>query len=326
MRTGLTISVGMHVAALIYGLVSISAKPFDTPPTDSMPVDIISESEFSQLRAGAKDAPKPEAPKPVVEKVDTPKPAEDLKAKVTEKQEVTASAAETPPPPPVEAKPEPKPEPKPAPQAKAEPQPNEPEPKQQPDKADPIAEALKKDEAKKPEEKKAEAKPPTPTPPKRPEPPKPVAQKPPQPQESKFDADKIAALLDKRAPQRHAAAGEVLNRTAALGSATGNAPQLSQSELDALRARLRSVWIVPVGAAAAETLRLEVRMRLKTDGTLAAPPEVLTSGSGPYFNAARESAVRAVFRGQPYDMLRPQTYETWKDIVVTFDPREMFGG
>ena len=44
------------------------------------------------------------------------------------------------------------------------------------------------------------------------------------------------------------------------------------------------------------------------------------------FNTARDSAVRAVFRGQPFDMLKPEHYDTWKDIEVTFDPRDMFHG
>jgi colicin import membrane protein len=42
--------------------------------------------------------------------------------------------------------------------------------------------------------------------------------------------------------------------------------------------------------------------------------------------ASRDSAIRAVFRGQPFDMLRPETYEEWKDIEITFDPRDMIRG
>ena len=30
--------------------------------------------------------------------------------------------------------------------------------------------------------------------------------------------------------------------------------------------------------------------------------------------------------GQPYNMLRQESYETWKDVEITFDPRQMFGG
>ena len=53
---------------------------------------------------------------------------------------------------------------------------------------------------------------------------------------------------------------------------------------------------------------------------------VLTSGKSPLFIAARDSAIRALFRGQPYDMLKPEHYEQWKDVEITFDPRDMIRG
>jgi colicin import membrane protein len=53
---------------------------------------------------------------------------------------------------------------------------------------------------------------------------------------------------------------------------------------------------------------------------------VLSSGNGTLYNSARDSAVRAVFQGQPFTMLKPEHYETWKDIEVTFDPRDMIRG
>jgi len=39
-----------------------------------------------------------------------------------------------------------------------------------------------------------------------------------------------------------------------------------------------------------------------------------------------ESAKRAILSCQPFTMLRADTYQLWKDIEITFDPREMFGG
>jgi colicin import membrane protein len=42
--------------------------------------------------------------------------------------------------------------------------------------------------------------------------------------------------------------------------------------------------------------------------------------------AAALSAVRAVQLGQPFNMLRPEHYEQWKDIEITFDPRDMIRG
>ena len=183
------------------------------------------------------------------------------------------------------------------------------EPQPQP-KPDPIAEKLKKQEQQKQEAKKE------PLPPK----------KPPQKQQPKFDADKIAALLDKREPQRNAAAGETLSSTPTLGTAMGNAAHLSQSEIDALRSRLMSLWNPPVGIQNPEEFIIRIRIRLDKTGKLSAPPVVLSSGSGSLYNSARDSAVRAVFQGQPFTMLRPDHYEIWKDIEVNFDPRDMFRG
>ena len=59
------------------------------------------------------------------------------------------------------------------------------------------------------------------------------------------------------------------------------------------------------------------------DGTLDGWPMLVSSGKSPLSIAARESAARALNRGQPYDMLRPENYELWKDIEITFDPRDM---
>ena len=186
-----------------------------------------------------------------------------------------------------------------------------PAPPPQP-KPDPIADKIKH-----PDEKQETAKAePQPLPPKRP----------PMKPQPKFDADKIAALLDKREPQRVAATGSEVNPAPSLGTAMGNASKLSQSEIDALRARLMALWNPPVGIQNPEQLIVRVRIRLGRDGRVSSPPIVLSSGNGTMYNTARDSAIRAIFRGQPFDMLKPEHYETWKDIEVTFDPKDMFGG
>ena len=65
------------------------------------------------------------------------------------------------------------------------------------------------------------------------------------------------------------------------------------------------------------------RIKLKPDGTLDGWPTLVSSGKSPVAVAARESAARAINRGQPFDMLKPENYELWKDIEITFDPRDM---
>jgi colicin import membrane protein len=307
MKPGLTISALGHTAALLWAVVSFGAKPYDAMPVDSLPVDIISAAEFSQLTAGSKAGNKAIEPKPLVEKLAAPKPSDNPAPKVAEKPEIVTASALMP-----EAPPEPKVvEPKPATQPKPEPKPQEAEKKSEP-KTDPIAEALKKEESKKPEPKKEEAKIPVPQ------------KKPPQP---KFDPRQIEqklALLDKRTPQRQAAAGEVLNTTASLGTATGTAPRLSQNEMDALKARLQQCWNLPAGAADAQDLNVEVEILLRQDGSLSAEPRVLNHSSNPFFQVAAEAALRAVRTCAPFSFLPLAKYEAWKDIEINFNPQFMF--
>ncbi len=289
MRTGLTISCTGHAAILLWSVVTLVARPYHAEIKEALPIDVISTTEFSQMTNGAKSAPQTEHPKPVAEKVAEAAPVDDPTAKLANKEIKAATDVPLVPKPP-------------EPKAKKPPQPPAP--------TDPIAEALKKDEEKKPEPKKPDPKPPTPP------------KKPAQQEAPAFDPRKVEALLDKRTPQRVASAGSELNSAVSLGG-HGLDGQLSQTEVGALRARLQELWSPPAGARDPQELTLDVEIQLKPDGTLAAPPIVLTGGNSPLYLAARSSAERAVYRGQPYTMLRPEHYELWKDIIVTFDPRFM---
>jgi hypothetical protein len=299
MKKATALSIGLHVAVLLWATLSYSGRAVEAPPTDALPVEFISEKDFSQMTKGIKEAPKKEKPKTLVEKKAEPKPVEQPKAKV-EKKEVKAALDKPPPPPEPKVKPPEKKK-----EAKATPKPDL--------KLDEIADKLKEENAKKHEAKIAPQLPP---------------RRPPRPQhkDPKFDADKIAALLNKREPTRTLATGDDLSQSAALGTAMGHAAQLSQSELDALRARLMALWNPPVGIQDPQDYVIRIRIRLGRDGRLTAPPQVMTSGHGQLYDSARDSAVRAVFRGQPFDMLKPEHYAVWKDIEVTFDPRDMFRG
>lgn len=307
MRVDWIISTVGHAGVLAYALVSIVAAPLNKPPTDSLPVDIMSSTEFSQLTKGMKTAPKADTPKPLVEKVAEPKPTENPAQKVVDKPEVAAAADEPPKPP----MPKPAPTP-PVPQAR--PEPKQAFTKEEP-KPDPIADAIKREQKKQEQQKQA-----TPAPQKKQEP---------QKQQPKFDASQIQqrlALLDKRDPQRRAAIGDTLSPTPSLGTPTGSAATLSQSEIDALRARLRDCWTVPAGLADARDLVVTVRIQFNKDGSLSADPRLMNQGSHPAFQAASESALRAVRRCAPYTFMPPAKYEGWKDIIVDFDPRDMFRG
>jgi colicin import membrane protein len=81
-------------------------------------------------------------------------------------------------------------------------------------------------------------------------------------------------------------------------------------------------WHPPENVKDPDEIVVIVRIYLNRDGTLAAPPKVVSSGRGPLYAAAQKSALLAVTQGQPFDMLRPENYEFWKEIEVTFDPRD----
>ena len=294
---------------MLWGLVAFAARPSEAPPTEALPVEFVSATQFSQMTAGVKNAPKPiENAKPLADKVGDPKPVKELAPKVADKPEIKTQAAAAA----AETKSETKSQPK----AAEKPKESKPQPDQ-------VAEALKKDEAKKP-----------PKPEKKPAPefkPDQIAEQlkrdAPKRPPSKFDADQVAALLDHREPQRQLATAETLNGTASLGTSTGLAAQLSQSELEALRAKLISLWNPPPAVSNnPDQYVVTVRIRLSRDHRLVGQPEVLNSGEGPLFEATRDSAVRAVIQGQPYDMLSPSTYDVWKDITLNFNPRDVFGG
>jgi colicin import membrane protein len=284
----MTISSVGHAAILGWGLITFAVTPLDTPRTEAMPVDLVSISEFTELRAGSKTAkPAPEQ-KQKAEKVAEPKPVTESEKKPVEKPEPKKEAAAPPPPPP---------EPKPA-ETKPEP---------------------------KPEPKTEEVR--VPEPPKKPTPPKTVEQTK-QNQQAKqrdFNPDKIAALLDKREPTRQRATGETPSPVATLGVTAGTASRLSQSDIDALRAQIQACWNPPVGAENAQELIVRLRIQFRPDGTLSAEPELMNRGGSSYFRVAAESAMRAVRRCQPYTMPSAK-YDIWKDVEVTFDPRDMFGG
>jgi hypothetical protein len=327
MRRSLVISGTAHAVLLVWGLIAFAARPSEAPHADPLPVEFVSATQFSQLTAGVKNAPKPiDNAEPLADKVGEPKPVKELAPKVVDKPEIRTDSA-----PPPEPKPEAKSQPKvaeksqPKPEPKADPKPAEKadKPKDKP-KPDQVADELKKDEAKKtpkPEKKQREFKPDQIAEELK----KDEAKK--QRPSPKFDADQVAALLDHREPQRQIATAESLNSVASLGAPVGQAAHLSQSELDALRAKLISLWNPPAAVSAhPDQYVVTIRIRLARNHRLVGQPVVLTSGHGPLFEATRDSAVRAVFQAQPYGMLSLTTYDQWKEIDINFDPREVFGG
>jgi outer membrane biosynthesis protein TonB len=325
MKTGLTTSVVLHAAVLGFGLISLSApRPFEVLDMESLPVDLVPVESITQIQQGEN-------------KVDTDKKATP---DVTEKQVDAAAMPKEAP------KPAPKPVEQPKPNPVIEPEPKtaavpatevmpQPEPKQEV-KPDPVSEAIAANETAEdaiqlPTEAPApEAKPKPPQAqtaktPERKEAEKPVKQaaSKPKSEEKEFDADEVAALLNKE--KASGGGAKRSTETASLGGdKTTNGSKLSQSEMDALRGQVQRCWNIPAGAADAGDLRVSVQFKLDRSGALEGSPEIISGGgSAGVERAAAEAARRAVSRCAPYN-LPAEKYEAWADVIVNFDPSEMF--
>jgi len=351
MKTGLTTSVLLHATLLGIGLFSLSApRAFEVVNVESLPVDIVPIESITQIQQGDKKATINEKPAPLP--TNRPDPVPDAQ-KVGEAM-VDTDAKPTPEakPKPVEAAaapaPSPKPEPKPAEEPKPEPvkqeQPAivpatevtpEPQPKQEV-KPDPITEAITADKT---DTEALQLPAEAPAPQAKPQPPKAqtakapdrkITEKPakqaaakPKSDEKQFDADEVAALLNKEKPSGGGAKRST--ETASLGGdKTTGGSRLSQSEMDALRGQVQRCWNIPAGAADAGNLRVSVQFKLDKNGALEGSPQIIRGGGNAGVErAAAEAARRAVARCAPYN-LPADKYDAWSDVIVNFDPSEMF--
>jgi outer membrane biosynthesis protein TonB len=163
---------------------------------------------------------------------------------------------------------------------------------------------------------------------------------------SRFDPDRIAALLNRdpdagdeprqrrqRKPWRHPSSFE--DQAAAMtpepygrpryGQPAARDDRMSASEIDAFIAQVSRCWTPPVGGNGAENIVVRLHIELRENGRLARPPRVANSGPSPFFRPAADSAVRAVLQCEPY-RLPPEKFSHWRDMVLNFDPRQMYGG
>jgi colicin import membrane protein len=101
-------------------------------------------------------------------------------------------------------------------------------------------------------------------------------------------------------------------------------PAISQNELAKLAASLRSqfyrCWAPPAGTGVPP---VTVRFELNQDGWLAGDPVVVPGDvQNTKFQPAAESALRAVRACAPLKLPAAQ-YDAWREVEITFDPREM---
>lgn len=350
MKLGVIISAFLHALALSWGLFYLAPpKSHQALEVEALPVDIIPVSSITQVQQGETtasiaevSAPKPtERPDPVedaqtvgensidLEANDSARDSERLVEDASEPQQ--ADVAEPLPKPEEAPVPQPaeKPEPVPSTEVAALPQ------KPQEVAPDPVAEAIASSEPSEPEFELPKS---VPTPTQRPNPPQAQTARTPErknnpdrqntaklasARESEFNADEIAALLN-----RDDAAGggaQRSQREAALGGRTSTAGErLTQSEMDALRTQIQECWNIIPGMDGGGEVRVEVTMRLDPSGSVQGEPDVYaTGGETRTRNILADGARRAIKACGPYELPR-EKYDTWADVKVNFDPSQMF--
>lgn len=351
MKIGVVISSTLHATLLTWGLWNISApKPFEVAKVATLPADFIPFDEFTRSVKGDAEARKREKPAPKETK--NPKEREPAINVGDTKVDIETKSKAPPKPEQIDANaPPPSAElPEPTPVIKAKPQPEKSN-KETPvptNKISSLNEPPKPVEIEKPEDSPAKAdagqqstKLPdqAPLPILRPKPPKAKTAKTKQrknPDEIKkaiekasarenepSNEDKIAALLNKKDPS--ATGKKRSTRKASLGSEKSNsAVKLSRGEMDSLRGAIEQCWTVPAGLSEVEDMRVTITMNLAKDGAIEGKVDVkATGGQERTRRAFAESARRAVLRCAPYNLPKDK-YDTWSQVVVNFDPSQMF--
>jgi colicin import membrane protein len=309
MRAGLTVSVIAHLGLLAWGIVSLPMpSPVDASQLEMIPVDFVEIDDVTQLNRGLQTAA-------LVEELPPPAPAE-------------------PEPPPLPAPPPPpQPEPPPPPEPEPPPLPTPPPPASVPEPA-PTPEPPPPEPA---------PPPPAPSPEVAPPPPEEVSQpltnapmprlrpqrtqvaetpreEPPAPEEDSFDIDQLTAMLDQPETETPPPIAEQQPTVGAPTSSLSNV-QMTANELDLLRSRLAECWNVPIGWIDPAEVRVVLLLALNPDGSVAGA-QVLEAPQGQFARQAPESAVRAVRLCAPYN-LPQEKYDAWREVKVTFDPRDM---
>ena len=149
------------------------------------------------------------------------------------------------------------------------------------------------------------------------------------PKKRDFNADRIAALLNK-IPDAAEEAQPVDRPTTASrrkrvkGQSNGTEMTMSVNEIDALRATHRAMLEPAARRSRRRPDRDQAQAEAERGRQLwsAIRPSPIAAAS-PFFQAAADSAVRAVFQCQPYE-LPSEKYALWRDMILNFDPSDMY--
>ncbi len=104
------------------------------------------------------------------------------------------------------------------------------------------------------------------------------------------------------------------------------ASKLSAEEIVLLQQQLAKCWNFPIGAPEAELLVVEIELELRPDTSVVQMNVVDDQPDNPYFQAAIDSAIRALRNPacQPLALPRDK-YAIWQKTTIEFDPQSLLG-
>ena len=95
----------------------------------------------------------------------------------------------------------------------------------------------------------------------------------------------------------------------------------------AIRSQIQPCWNPPLGAEDAGKISVVLRIRMRSDGSVVALPDIVsqtgvTAANAAYARSFVESTRRAVLRCSPLQ-LPADMYEIWRDVELNFDPSQL---
>ncbi len=95
---------------------------------------------------------------------------------------------------------------------------------------------------------------------------------------------------------------------------------LSAEEISGFAAHLQGCWTPSPALAKAANLTLYVRVRLRRDGSLAAPPELLGGSASMQAFTLKELVMKALTKCPAYTSLPADKYDEWRVLDLHFTP------
>ncbi len=101
--------------------------------------------------------------------------------------------------------------------------------------------------------------------------------------------------------------------------------EVSQGEINNIIQQISTCWSMPAGAKDSENLIVNFKVWLTPDGTVrrVQPTDNARLSNNSYLRSASESAERAIIDCSPLRGLPQEKYDSWKELELKFDPKEM---